>query len=96
MINNQNFDSYIKNIIYDIMFLVGIYIKPISIGGQRDNSFITDLWLILNKLRGLSLRANYTEEAKVVPTFADRRCHVVSVTDPYGHNFGFLDQSRYD
>jgi hypothetical protein len=38
-----------------------------------------------NKLRGLSLRAN----------FADRECHVVSVTDPHGHILEFLDQSRY-
>jgi hypothetical protein len=30
--------------------------------------------------------------AKLVPTFADRRWHVVSVTDPYGRHFGFLDQ----
>jgi hypothetical protein len=27
--------------------------------------------------------------------FADRRCHVVSVTDPYGRILGFLDRSRY-
>jgi hypothetical protein len=33
--------------------------------------------------------------AKLVPTFADRWCHVVSVTNPYGHIFGFLDRSRY-
>jgi hypothetical protein len=25
----------------------------------------------------------------------DKGCHVVSVTDPYGHNLGFLDRSRY-
>jgi hypothetical protein len=29
--------------------------------------------------------------AKLVPTFAGRGCHVVSVTDPYGRNLGFLD-----
>jgi hypothetical protein len=29
--------------------------------------------------------------AKLEPTFADR-CHVVSVTDPYGRNLGFLDR----
>jgi hypothetical protein len=28
--------------------------------------------------------------AKLVPTFADRGCHVVSVTDPYGRILGFL------
>jgi hypothetical protein len=27
--------------------------------------------------------------------FADRVCHVVSVTDPYGRILGFLDRSRY-
>jgi hypothetical protein len=33
--------------------------------------------------------------AKLVPTFENRRCHVVSVTDPYGSILGFLDSSRY-
>jgi hypothetical protein len=33
--------------------------------------------------------------AKLVKTFADRRCHVVSVTDPYSRILGFLDRSRY-
>jgi hypothetical protein len=33
--------------------------------------------------------------AKLVPTFADRVCHVLSVTNPYGCNLDFLDQSRY-
>jgi hypothetical protein len=33
--------------------------------------------------------------AKLVPTFADRGCHVVSVTDPYVRILGFLDRSRY-
>jgi hypothetical protein len=32
---------------------------------------------------------------KLVPTFAVRRFHVVSVTDPYGHILGFLDRSRF-
>jgi hypothetical protein len=27
--------------------------------------------------------------AKLVPTFADRGCHVVNTTDPYGHILGF-------
>jgi hypothetical protein len=26
---------------------------------------------------------------------ADRGCHMVSVTDPYGRIFDFLDRSRY-
>jgi CBS-domain-containing membrane protein len=29
--------------------------------------------------------------AKLVPTFADRGCHVVSVTDPYGRILGSID-----
>jgi hypothetical protein len=33
--------------------------------------------------------------AKWLPTFADRGCHVVSVTDPYGRILGFLDRSSY-
>jgi hypothetical protein len=33
--------------------------------------------------------------AKLVPTFADRGRHVVSVTDTYGRILGFLDRSRY-
>jgi hypothetical protein len=33
--------------------------------------------------------------AKLVPTFADTGCHVVSLTDPYGCILGFLDTSRY-
>jgi hypothetical protein len=33
-------------------------------------------------LRGFSPRANYADHAKLVPTFVDRGCHVVSTTDP--------------
>jgi hypothetical protein len=33
--------------------------------------------------------------ATLVLTFTDRRCHVVSVIDPYGRILGFLDRSRY-
>jgi hypothetical protein len=32
---------------------------------------------------------------KWLPTFTDRECHVVSVTDPYGRILGFLDRSLY-
>jgi hypothetical protein len=32
---------------------------------------------------------------KLLPTFADRECHLVSVTDPYGRILCFLDRSRY-
>jgi hypothetical protein len=53
------------------------------------------------KLHGLSPRANYTDRATAAcrrsecQLFADRGCHVVSVTDPYGRILGFLDRSRY-
>jgi hypothetical protein len=43
----------------------------------------------LNRLRSRRL------SAKLVPTFADRGCHVVSVTDSHGCILGFLDRSRY-
>jgi hypothetical protein len=33
--------------------------------------------------------------AKLVPTYPDRGCQVVSVTDPYGLILGFLDLGRY-
>jgi hypothetical protein len=33
--------------------------------------------------------------AKLMSTFADRGCCMVSVTDPYGRNLDFLDRSRY-
>jgi hypothetical protein len=33
--------------------------------------------------------------AKLVPTYADRECQVVSVTDPNGRILGFIDRSRY-
>jgi hypothetical protein len=32
---------------------------------------------------------------KLVPTFADRGCHVVRVMDPYGRIIGVLDRIRY-
>jgi hypothetical protein len=33
--------------------------------------------------------------AKLVPTFADRGCCMVTTTDIYGRILGFLDQSSY-
>jgi hypothetical protein len=53
------------------------------------------------KLHGLSPRANYSDRATAAcrrsdcQLFADRGCHIVSVTDPYGRILGFLDRSRY-
>jgi hypothetical protein len=56
------------------------------------------------QIRGLNPQANYTDRAterpsdrrlsaKLVPIFADRGCHVVSVTNPYGRILVFLDRS---
>jgi hypothetical protein len=49
----------------------------------------------------LSPRVNYTDRATAATRrrdcqlFADRGCHVVSVTYPYGRILGFLDRSSY-
>jgi hypothetical protein len=54
-----------------------------------------------NKLHGLSPRTNYTNRATAAcrrsdcQLFADKGCHVVSVTDPSGRILDFLDRSRY-
>jgi hypothetical protein len=48
------------------------------------------------KFRGLSPRpSDRCLSAKLMQTFADRGCHVVSVTDPHGRILGFLARSRY-
>jgi hypothetical protein len=53
------------------------------------------------KLHGLSPRANYTDRATAAcrrsncQLFADRGCHVVSVTDPYSRIIDFIDRSCY-
>jgi hypothetical protein len=84
--------------------------KSFSLSGSRTPSLslyshIPASWVkyscIKKKLHGLSPLANYTDRATAscrrsdCQLFADRRCHVVSVTDPYGLILGFLDRSRY-
>jgi hypothetical protein len=54
-----------------------LYVKRNSVVLVRERTIPTD--------RRLS--------AKLVPTFADRGCHMVSVTDPYGRILGFLYRS---
>jgi hypothetical protein len=55
----------------------------------------------IKKLRGLSPQANYTDQRPPLVSevsanfFANRGCHVVSVTNPYGRILGFLDRSSY-
>jgi hypothetical protein len=64
-------------------------------------SYVLMLKILITKLRGFSPEANYTDRAaaaccmKLVLTFADRGCRVVSSANPYGRNLGFLDRSRY-
>jgi hypothetical protein len=60
---------------------------------SRKENYKREKTKLKTKLRGLSLRANYNDRvtAKLVPNLH----HMVSVTDPYGHNLGFLDRSRY-
>jgi hypothetical protein len=63
-----------------------------------NNLLVTSNLRSLKELRGLSPRANYSGRhlmAKLVPSFPDRECHVVSLTDPYGRILSFLDRSRY-
>jgi hypothetical protein len=58
----------------------------------------TSLKKIETKLHALSSGANYTDRATAAyrrndcQLFADRGCHVVNVTDPYGRILGFLDR----
>jgi hypothetical protein len=40
-------------------------------------------------------RSDHRFSTKLVPGFAERRCRVVSATDPYGRNLGFFYRSRY-
>jgi hypothetical protein len=39
--------------------------------------------------------SNQSLSAKLVPNVANRGCHVVSMTDPYGCILGFLEWNRY-
>jgi hypothetical protein len=53
------------------------------------------------KIHGVSPQAKYTDRATAAcrrsdcQLFADRGCHKVRVTDPYGRILAFLDRSRY-
>jgi hypothetical protein len=56
----------------------------------------------LNSMVSVRERTTPTERpplvGEVIPNFlgiADRVCHVVRVTDPYGRILGFLDRSLY-
>jgi hypothetical protein len=50
---------------------------------------------LLESASELYRQSDHRLSAKLVPAIADRGCHVVSVTDPYGRILGFLDRNRY-
>jgi hypothetical protein len=68
---------------------------------HRQQGDLISLVLLLKKtkLRGLSPRGTIPSDRRssprLVPTSADRGCHVVTVMYPYGRNLDFLDRSRY-
>jgi hypothetical protein len=75
-------------------------IIPVTKGCFISVNIVLDIILIIiKKLRGLSQHANYTDRVTAAcqrsqcQLFADRGCHVVGVTNPYGRIFGFLDRS---
>jgi hypothetical protein len=62
--------------------------------------YIHHVYIITNNsvvcVRERIIRPSYRRlSVKLVSTFADRGCHVVSVLDPYGRILDFLDWSRY-
>jgi hypothetical protein len=46
-------------------------------------------------VRERTMASDRRSSAKLVPTFAGRRCQVVSMTDPYGRIPGFIDRDIY-
>jgi hypothetical protein len=79
------------------MCRVGVLIQPIH--QQRWYRYLPRLFTPLKKTpwsetaSELYWQSDRRLSAKWLPTFADRGCHVVSVTDPYGRILGFLDRS---
>jgi hypothetical protein len=68
---------------------------------QQVNTTYRFVTMVKTKLRGLKSASELYPPsdllllAKLVQTFDDGGCHVVSVTDPYGRILGFLDWSGY-
>jgi hypothetical protein len=80
---------------------VNILFRLIQVFTAISNEAVSDRTIYIYKLHGLSPRANYTDRATAAfrrsdcQHFADKGCHVVTVTDPYDRILGFLDRSRY-
>jgi hypothetical protein len=79
----------------------GIFIEKNKILGRTSGLFSWHLPTHKNQTpwsesaRELYRQGDRRLSAKWLPTFADRGCHVVSVTNPYGRILGFIDRSRY-
>jgi hypothetical protein len=97
------FYQWIKNSITD---WIGGWVYPrsvldverktiISIGNRKSLVYqlIQTPWL--QSASELYRPSDRRVSAKLVPTFADRGCCVVSATDPHGRILGLLDRSRY-
>jgi hypothetical protein len=74
-----------RNELYAVVLSLPVQWRSFSVVGYWC-AFLTVRVINETKLRGLRPRSIYTDRAKLVPIFADRGCHVVSVTDPYGRN----------
>jgi hypothetical protein len=85
----------------------GVRLSLHTADDARSLTFLT-IPLFFFSLNYVAKRTTCLQSARTIPIerqplvgevianfFADRVCHVVSVTDPYGHILGFLDRSRY-
>jgi hypothetical protein len=59
---------------------------------DNKNIYIQNLWP--ESANELYRQSDHLLSVKLVPTFADRGCHAVSVTNPYGRILDFLDQKH--
>jgi hypothetical protein len=88
----QKSDSFQE---YSQITLLPCYVDPMSaphgsaLGLQKEE--MTSIWP--GPPRELYRSSNCRLPTKLVQTFADRRCHVASVTDHHGRILGFLDRS---
>jgi hypothetical protein len=89
------------NIKADPLSFIGLSCNRIIVKGTQDEEWWQEPKKKLIKLHDLSPLANYIDRATAAcwrsdyQLLADRVCHVVSVTDPYGRILGFRDRSRY-
>jgi hypothetical protein len=76
--------------------LLHIHVRSVSLLECRPaRQCLTELTLCPESPRELYRPSDHRLSAKLVQTCADRDCHVVSMTDPYGRILCFLGRSRY-